>query len=134
MLTDLSSVFCPTTGNALLPVMFFGRSLIPRRAGAWLWSMSVERVRKLAEASEIAPPSPELCLIAGLIIAQTSGKPAKVEKLVASMRDFVDAHREVSNVMRLRGAEYDAAVLTSMEQAASWLTRLEPFLLMMARR
>lgn len=94
----------------------------------------MERVKYLADAAQVAPPSPELCLIAGLIIAQTAGKPAKVEKLVRSMRSFVDAHREMHGVMRIRSAQYDADVLTNMEKAAGWLEHLEPFFLMMARR
>lgn len=94
----------------------------------------VNRVATLAAAAEIAPPTPELCLIAGLIISQTAGKPAKVAKLVASMRAFVDAHREMHDVIRLRGAEHDASVLDAMDKAAAWLDRIEPFLLMMSRR
>lgn len=81
-----------------------------------------------------ADPSAELCLIAGLIIAQTKGKPAKVRALVSEMRAFVDAHREMSNVVRLRGAEYDREVQECMERAAIWLERMEPFLALMAKR
>lgn len=94
----------------------------------------MQRVAELAAAASIAKPTAELCLIAGLIITMTAGKPKRVTKLVASMRTFVDAHRELGEVVRLRGAEYDADVLDSMAQAAGWLDRMEPFLLMMARR
>lgn len=89
----------------------------------------------MSEASKVAPPSPELCLIAGLIMAQTKGKPKKVSEMVAGMRDFVDAHATMGQgIVRIRGAEYDAQVLDSMAKAAAWLERMEPFLLMMARR
>lgn len=94
----------------------------------------MERVVQLAGAAEVAPPSPELCLIAGLIVSLTQGKPDKVAKLVGDMRAFVDAQRQLSTVVRLRGAEYDEEVLASMAQAASWLERMEPFLLLMAKR
>lgn len=94
----------------------------------------MQRVSSLSAAADIAPPTPELCLIAGLIISHTAGKPAKVAKLVSNMRAFVDAHREMSTVIRLRGAEHDAEVLEAMDKAAAWLDRIEPFLLLMARR
>lgn len=94
----------------------------------------MQRVTKLAEAAQIAPPTPELCLIAGMIISLTAGKPAKVEKLAGDMRAFVAAHKEMSHVMRLRGAEHDAEVLDAMERASAWLDKIEPFLLMMSRR
>lgn len=91
-------------------------------------------VTSMSEAAKIAAPSPELCLIAGLIIAQTRGKPKKVGEMVGAMRSFVDAQREMAGVVRIRGAEYDADVMESMAQAAAWLERMEPFLAMMARR
>lgn len=95
----------------------------------------MERVSSMSAASVVAPPSPELCLLAGLIIAQTKGKPKKVTELVEGVRSFVDAHASMgSDIVRLRGAEYDGAVLESMAQAAEWLERMEPFLTMMARR
>lgn len=93
----------------------------------------MKRIAMMAQA-DIAPPTPELCLIAGLIIAQTAGKPAEVTKLVGNVRSFVDAHREMGTVVRLRGAEYDEQVLDSMAKAAGWLERIEPFLLLMAKR
>lgn len=94
----------------------------------------MERVKKLAEAAKIAPPSPELCLIAGLVVSLTAGKPKQVEKLVSSMRAFTDAQKTMGSVVRIRGSEYDEDVLRSMGQAAAWLERMEPFLLMMAKR
>lgn len=84
--------------------------------------------------ADIAAPTPELCLIAGLIISQTAGKPAEITRLVKNMRAFVDAHRELGTVVRLRGAEYDRDVLDAMGKAAAWLERIEPFLLLMAKR
>jgi hypothetical protein len=88
------------------------------------------------ESPEVRPadPSPELCLIAALIIVQTKGKPAKVERLVREMRAFVETHRQMSNIIRLRGAEYDRRVLIAMSEASAWLDRMEPFLSMMAKR
>lgn len=95
----------------------------------------MERVTSMSAASKVAPPSPELCLIAGMIIAQTKGKPKKVTEMVDGMRSFVDAHASMGQgIVRIRGAEYDRAVLESMAQAAEWLERMEPFLLMMSRR
>lgn len=116
-----------------LPRELLRRLLRSGRRGA-LRSGVVQRVKALAGASEIAPPTPELCLIAGLIIAMTHGKPAKVRKLAGDMRSFVDAHRQMSTVVRLRGAEHDAEVLDAMDKAANWLDRIEPFLVMMAKR
>jgi hypothetical protein len=94
----------------------------------------LQSVAKLAEASVVAPPSTELCLIAGVIIHLSSGKPKRVERMVKSMREFTDGHRNMASVIRIRGAEYDEQVLDSMEKAAAWLERMEPFLLMMAKR
>lgn len=94
----------------------------------------MERVATLAGAAAIAEPTPELCLIAGLIIHFTKGKPEEVEELVAGVRAFVDAQEKLGSVIRLRGAEYDATVLDSMAKAAGWLDRMEPFLIMMSKR
>lgn len=95
----------------------------------------MKRVTSLSDSANIAAPSPELCLIAGLIIAQGRGKPKKIAAMVDGVRDFVDAHTAMGhNVMRIRGAEYDQQVLDSMSAAADWLERVEPFLMMMARR
>lgn len=94
----------------------------------------MQRVATLSAAAEIAPPTPELCLIAGMIIHMSAGKPAKVAKLVSGMRTFVDAHREMHAVIRLRGAEHDPEVLDAMDKAAAWLDRIEPFLTMMSKR
>lgn len=94
----------------------------------------MQRVAKLAEAASCAPPSPELCLIAGLVVSLTQGKPKEVTRLVTSMRRFTDAQREMASVVRIRGAEYDEDVLLAMGQATLWLERMEPFLLMMSKR
>lgn len=94
----------------------------------------MKRVVELAAAAKIAEPTAELCLIAGLIISMTEGKPKQVAKLVTCMRSFVDTQKGLCSVVRLRGAEYDPAVLESMDKAAGWLERMEPFLLMMSRR
>jgi len=94
----------------------------------------VQSVTKLAEASVIAPPSTELCLIAGVIIHLSHGKPKRVQRMVTAMREFTDTHRNMASVVRIRGAEYDEEVLKSMSAAALWLERMEPFLVMMARR
>lgn len=94
----------------------------------------VDRVAALADAGDIAPPSPELCILAGLIITLCKNKPEKVGEIVHGVRDFVDAHQKLGAVIRLRGAEYDGDVLRSMAQAAAWLERIEPFLNMMVRR
>lgn len=93
----------------------------------------MERIA-LAASEDIAAPSPELCLIAGLIVSMTKGKPKAVARLVEDMRDFVQAQKQLGDVVRLRGAEYDTQVIASMGQASAWLERLEPFLMMMARR
>ena len=89
---------------------------------------------ELAGGEDIAAPSPELCLIAGLIVSLTKGKPKKVELLVSDVRDFVTSQKQLGEIVRLRGAEYDKQVIASMSQALAWLERLEPFLLLMARR
>lgn len=94
----------------------------------------MHRVATLSNACELAPPTAELCLIAGMIISQTKGKPEKVRRLVTDMKDFVSAHAEMAHVIRLRGAEHDGEVLDAMNRASAWLDRIEPFLLMMARR
>lgn len=91
-------------------------------------------VSKLAEAAPCAPPTPELCLIAALVVTLTEGKPKRVARLVSGMRRFADTHKEMADVIRIRGAEYDKDVLASMASAAAWIERMEPFLLMMARR
>jgi hypothetical protein len=94
----------------------------------------MERVARMADAASIAEPTPELCLIAGLIIHLTRGKPEEVAELVDGVRSFVDAQQQMAGIIRLRGAEYDGAVLSSMAKAAGWLERMEPFLIMMSKR
>lgn len=94
----------------------------------------MQNVTKLADAAAVADPSPELVLIAALIVNLTKGNPKKVQRLCEDLRSFVDTHREMAGVIRLRGAEYDADVLRAMAQASAWLNKMEPFLLMMARR
>lgn len=102
--------------------------------GGAQWRPPVQSVTRLSEAASCAPPSPELCLIAALVITMAAGKPKKVSALVASMRAFADGHREMAGVIRIRGGEYDEDVLSCMAQAAAWLERMEPFLVMMAKR
>lgn len=94
----------------------------------------MQSVTSLARAAEFADPSPELVLIAALIVAHSRGRPKRVQRITAEMLAFAETHREMGGIMRLRGAEYDARVIASMAQAAAWLERIEPFLLMMARR
>ena len=94
----------------------------------------MQSVTSLARAAEFADPSPELVLIAALIVAHSRGRPKRVQRITAEMLAFAETHRQMGGIMRLRGAEYDARVIASMAQAAAWLERIEPFLLMMASR
>lgn len=81
---------------------------------------------------DVAPPSPSLWGHAAELLDLAMTNPKRFERRVRLTKGFLDAHRANAAAMRLRGAEYDAALEESREAYALWFDRIVPFIRMMA--
>ena len=74
-----------------------------------------------SERADLPPPSPELTMIGALMRAHLRTLPAKKRKaFLENLWDVFEEYEDSSNIVRIRGREYDAAVAKARREARAW--------------